>query len=94
MPQRSNNIFNTKSTYYPCYISTDDNRNNQLVSPMTNESNSDSYPGLVSSACLSTDTESLAHSQESNSTDIWSKLPVRKYTDENSNKKMGMFELP
>ena len=54
---------------------------------MTNESNSDSYPGLVSSACLSTDTESLAHSQESNSTDIWKKLPVRKYTDENSNKK-------
>ena len=59
------------------------------MSPMTNESNTDSsYPELVSSsfshsdvALSSIDTESLALSQDSDTLDIWSQLPVRKYTD-------------
>ena len=60
------------------------------MSPMTNKSNTDStYPELVSSSCSQSDialssigTESLALSQESETVDIWSQLPVRKYTNE------------
>ena len=56
------------------------------MSPMTNESNTESSnPELVSSqsdvALRSIDTESLALSQDSDALDIWSQLPVRKYTD-------------
>ena len=61
------------------------------MSPMTNESNTESsYPELVSSqsdvALSSIDTESLALSQDSDTVDIWSQLPVRKYTDERTGK--------
>ena len=91
MRQKSNIICNSKSPYYPCYISTDKNINNQSISPMTNESNTESsYPELVSSqsdvALISIDTESLALSQDSDTVDIWSQLPVRKYTDERTDK--------
>ena len=62
------------------------------MSPMTNESNTESSnPELVSSqsdvALSSIDTESLALSQDSDTLDIWSQLPVRKYTDERTGKK-------
>ena len=61
------------------------------MSPMTNESNTESSnPELVSSqsdvALSSIDTESLALSQDSDTLDIWSQLPVRKYTDERTGK--------
>ena len=87
-------MYNSKSPYYHCYISTDKNINNQSMSPMKNESNTDStYPELVSSSCYqsdvalrSIDTESLALSQETETVDIWSQLPVRKYTDKRSGK--------
>ena len=64
------------------------------MSPMTNESNTESsYPELVSSqsdvALSSIDTESLALSQDSDTLDIWGQLPVRKYTDRRTGKING-----